>query len=81
MGDPILRLKNHLIQLGIWSEDQHTTLEAKLTQTVREVAKASEQFGIMGEGTKASDIFEDIFEEMPEYLQTQRRECEALNNV
>lgn len=81
MGDPILRLKNHLIQLGIWDEAQHEALDKTLTDTIREAAKASAKFGVLGEGSKPYDMFEDIYETMPDYLQAQRRECEELNNV
>ena len=80
MGDPILRLKNHLIQRELWDEEQHQELEHDLVMEVREVAKASEKFGILGENTKPRDMFEDVYEEIPEYLMKQMRECEELSN-
>lgn len=81
MGDPILRFKNHLIQRGLWTEQQHQDLESELTQHIRTLAKSCEQYGVLGEGTKPCDMFEDVYETMPRHLQAQQRECEALNNA
>jgi len=80
MGDPVLRLKNHLIQRGIWSEQQHQDLEGELTQHIRDIAKTCTEHGILGEGSKACDMFEDVYETMPAHLVAQKQECEALNN-
>jgi len=81
MGDPILRLKNHLIQRGIWSDKQHLDLENELIQHMREVAKSAEQHGVMGAGTHTCNMFEDVYEKMPPHLVEQHSECEELNNA
>lgn len=73
LGDPIVRLKNHLIQRDLWSEERHSQTEAELEDEVRNAAKQAEEFGIMGEGSSARDIFEDVFKEMPDYLREQRQ--------
>ena len=41
-GDPIDRLKKHLIALGKWSEKEHAELEATVTEEVRVAQKEAE---------------------------------------
>ena len=78
LGDPIERLKNHLIACGDWSEDQHSDLVADSDREVLAAAKEAEAYGTLLDGRVASarSIFEDVFKEMPEHLQRQRRQME-----
>ncbi len=83
LGDPVLRLKQHLIRLGEWSEEQHEALQAELTGLVKKVQKEAEANGILGHGMHQpfETMFEDVFEEMPWHLKEQaaqmREEQEA----
>jgi len=74
LGDPILRLKQHLIRLGEWSEARHQALAAELEALVASSWKEATAFGTMTEGPRldADLMFEDVFKEMPEHLQKQR---------
>jgi 2-oxoisovalerate dehydrogenase E1 component alpha subunit len=74
LGDPILRLKQHLIGLGEWSEARHQALTAELEALVASSWKEATAFGTMSEGPRlnADLMFEDLFKEMPEHLQKQR---------
>src|ERR1700744_824559 len=74
LGDPILRLKQHLITLGEWSEARHQALTAELEALVTSSWKEATSFGTMSEGPRlnADLMFEDVFKEMPEHLQKQR---------
>jgi 2-oxoisovalerate dehydrogenase E1 component alpha subunit len=78
LGDPIERLKNHLIARGEWSEEQHADLVAESDREVLAAAKEAEAYGTLLDGRVASprSIFEDVFKEMPEHLQRQRRQME-----
>jgi 2-oxoisovalerate dehydrogenase E1 component alpha subunit len=78
LGDPIERLKNHLIARGDWSEEQHADLVADSDREVLASAKEAEAYGTLLDGRVASprSIFEDVFKEMPEHLQRQRRQME-----
>ncbi len=78
LGDPIDRLKNHLIARGDWSDAQHTDLVADTDRDVLAAAKEAEAYGTLLDGRVASarSIFEDVFKEMPEHLQRQRRQME-----
>ncbi len=77
LGDPIERLKAHLIQLGEWSEDRHVQAEAEIMDEVRAAQKASEAIGTLTSGKSSSsrDIFEEVYAEMPPHLVKQRQEA------
>ncbi|MBV8523881.1 MAG: 3-methyl-2-oxobutanoate dehydrogenase (2-methylpropanoyl-transferring) subunit alpha [Acetobacteraceae bacterium] len=77
LGDPIERLKQHLIALGEWSEEQHQSLAAELTEQVRAAAREAESYGTLdqkGRLHSAKTMFEDVFKEMPPHLRRQRQE-------
>jgi 2-oxoisovalerate dehydrogenase E1 component alpha subunit len=75
LGDPIARLKAHLIALGEWSEAQHEALAAALLQEVRGAAKAGEAIGTFGVSRPATQtMFDDVYKEPDWRLIEQRRE-------
>ena len=78
LGDPIERLKNHLIGRGEWSDEQHAKLVADTERDVFAAAKEAESYGTLLDGRVASarSIFEDVFKDMPEHLLRQRRQME-----
>jgi 2-oxoisovalerate dehydrogenase E1 component alpha subunit len=77
LGDPVNRLKSHLIALGEWSEEQHAALITELSESVKATQKEAEQNGILGHGLHHpfETMFEDVFEEMPWHLKEQ---CEQM---
>jgi 2-oxoisovalerate dehydrogenase E1 component alpha subunit len=74
LGDPILRLKQHLIKIGEWSEPRHEALTAELEALVQSSWKEAATFGTMSDGPRlnADLMFEDVFKEMPEHLKKQQ---------
>jgi 2-oxoisovalerate dehydrogenase E1 component subunit alpha len=76
LGDPIARLKSHLILRGAWTEERQKQAEAEILQTVIADQKLAEQFGTLHSGDKASprDIFEDVYAELPPSLRRQRQQ-------
>lgn len=78
LGDPVERLKNHLITLGAWSEDRHAELEKELEEHVAACWKEARSAGLMNEGPhlEAGTMFEDVFKEMPAHLRRQREQLE-----
>jgi 2-oxoisovalerate dehydrogenase E1 component alpha subunit len=74
LGDPILRLKQHLIALGEWSEERHVVLSEELGALVAASWKEATTYGTMTEGPRldADLMFEDVFKEMPQSLERQR---------
>ena len=76
LGDPIARLKQHLIVSGVWSEEQHAALQGEIEAQVGAALKAAEQFGtlVSGRVASAATIFEDVYKDMPEHLRRQRQQ-------
>jgi 2-oxoisovalerate dehydrogenase E1 component alpha subunit len=79
LGDPILRLKQHLIRLGEWSDQRHLTLTQELEALVASSWREACTFGTMTEGPKlnADLMFEDVFKHMPEHLKRQQAQMRA----
>jgi 2-oxoisovalerate dehydrogenase E1 component subunit alpha len=84
LGDPIERLKQHLIGEGHWSEDKHQQLEKELQDEVLAAWKEAQQYGTMTEGPflDPATMFDDVFAVTPQNLESQRRrmlEVEAMD--
>jgi 2-oxoisovalerate dehydrogenase E1 component alpha subunit len=79
LGDPIERLKNHLIALGEWSEERQVALTRELEQAVTDGWKEATKYGTLNEGPRLDRdlMFEDVFKEMPEHLRRQREQLRA----
>jgi 2-oxoisovalerate dehydrogenase E1 component alpha subunit len=73
LGDPIMRLKQHLIAIGEWSDEQHAEMDLELAEEVKAATKEAEKNGILGHGLHHPfhTMFEDVFEELPWNLQEQ----------
>jgi len=75
LGDPVERLKQHLITLGEWDEDRHATLVEELEREVREAVKAGEAVGTLGKSKPSvAEMFEGVFKEPDWRVIEQRRE-------
>ncbi len=77
LGDPVLRLKHHLIRLGAWSETRHKQAEAEILASVIEIQKEAEAHGTLHSGPhpSARDMFEGVYESMPPHLRRQRQQA------
>ena len=76
LGDPIARLKTHLVALGAWSDAEHEKAEKEAVETVRTANKEAESFGTLGSGQlpSASTMFEDVYKTVPWHLVRQRQQ-------
>ena len=79
LGDPIARLKQHLIREKLWSEEEHTKLQAELEAEVAAAQKEAESYGTLLDGhiPSAASMFEDVYKDMPAHLRGQLAELEA----
>ncbi len=77
LGDPVIRLKNHLIVRGVWTEERHKQAEAEILDTVITAQKEAEKHGTLHAGGKPSarDMFEGVYAEMPPHLKRQRQQA------
>lgn len=73
LGDPIERLKQHLITLGEWSEEEHAALEKEMKETVLSLSKEAQKLGSLTDlpDLPASYMFEDVYKDIPSHLQQQ----------
>ncbi len=73
LGDPIHRLKSHVIARGIWDEERHAAMDLELAEMVKAATKEAEKNGVLGHGMHQpfETMFEDVFEELPWHLQEQ----------
>lgn len=76
LGDPIARLKQHLIALGAWSDAEHEATQKEMEAAVAAAQKEAEQYGTLADGHVRSpaEMFEDVYKEMPAHLRRQRQE-------
>jgi len=75
LGDPIERLKQHMIAEGHWSEAKHEKLVEELRVEVTNAWKEAQKHGTMTEGPRLdpATMFDDVYAETPRNLESQRR--------
>jgi 2-oxoisovalerate dehydrogenase E1 component alpha subunit len=76
LGDPVARLKAHMIARGLWTEARHTQLEAELLDEVSQVQKRVEAEGTFVDPKPVSpaEIFRGVYADMPPHLRRQRQQ-------
>ncbi|HEY2929999.1 3-methyl-2-oxobutanoate dehydrogenase (2-methylpropanoyl-transferring) subunit alpha [Piscinibacter sp.] len=79
LGDPIARLKQHLIGIGAWSEQEHQQAQAELEAQVNAAQKEAERYGTLIDGhiPPLASMFEDVYKEMPQHLREQLHQAGA----
>jgi 2-oxoisovalerate dehydrogenase E1 component alpha subunit len=76
LGDPIQRLKEHLIGLGEWSDEQQTALAAEVEALVRDAQREAEAAGSLAQAdsaVKAQAMFGDVYAVTPWHLRDQAK--------
>ncbi|MEX1148179.1 MAG: 3-methyl-2-oxobutanoate dehydrogenase (2-methylpropanoyl-transferring) subunit alpha [Sphingomonadales bacterium] len=75
LGDPLERMKQHMIGLGEWSDDDHKALEDELTAEIRNAAKEAQAIGILGQSRpSARNMFEEVYGVSDWRLREQRQQ-------
>jgi 2-oxoisovalerate dehydrogenase E1 component alpha subunit len=80
LGDPIERLKRHMIKSGAWDEDRHAALVREVEAEVDAANREAQSFGVSSNGPHhdPATMFEDIYKEMPQHLREQQAEMQRL---
>ncbi|SCK22483.1 2-oxoisovalerate dehydrogenase E1 component alpha subunit [Variovorax sp. HW608] len=81
LGDPIARLKQHLVGLGAWSDEEHRRTQEQLEAEVTAALKQAEGYGgtlIDGHVPPLESMFEDVYKDMPPHLHEQMRQARAF---
>lgn len=78
LGDPVTRLKQHLIGRGLWSEQQQQELEAEQKENITSAWKQALSHGSLEDGPHwpVATMFDDVFQHMPAHLLRQRQQLE-----
>jgi 2-oxoisovalerate dehydrogenase E1 component alpha subunit len=79
LGDPLERLKAHVVALGEWDEKRHAETTAECDAMVRAAQKESEKLGILPQqgSHDIGSVFEDVYADLPWNLAEQREQALA----
>jgi 2-oxoisovalerate dehydrogenase E1 component alpha subunit len=83
LGDPINRLRQHLVALGEWDDQRHEQLLSELSDEVRAAQKQAEKLGTLGTDpfSDIGTMFEDVYAVMPWHLREQQAQALAEAEV
>lgn len=83
LGDPIERLKQHLVAIKEWDDRRHEALVAELAEHVSAQLKEASSIGTLGNPPPddPGSMFEDVLKEMPGRLVMQREQMLALRKL
>jgi 2-oxoisovalerate dehydrogenase E1 component alpha subunit len=83
LGDPIERLKAHLIRAGEWDEERHGKLIADLEAEVDLANREAQKLGVHGGGPyhDPATMFEDVYKDMPRHLREQQAELARIRQL
>jgi 2-oxoisovalerate dehydrogenase E1 component subunit alpha len=78
LGDPIERLKTHLVGLGEWDDERHSALVEEASAEVRSAQREAEKKGTLHSASidfpqDVRTMFEDVYEETPWHLKEQQQ--------
>lgn len=78
-GDPIERLKRHLIGIGEWNDAADRQLNKALEQEIIATFEHAEAYGSASSGVDfpAATLFDDVYCNLPAHLQLQLEELQA----
>ncbi len=80
LGDPVERLRRHLIGLGAWSDEEHERTRLAFEAEVAAALKEAESHGgalIDNHVPPVASMFEDVYKEMPRHLREQLAQARA----
>ena len=79
LGDPIARLKQHLIGTGAWSDAEHDATQKEFDAQMSAALKEAERHGTLQDGhvPPLASMFEDVYRDMPAHLREQLRQAGA----
>lgn len=77
LGDPVTRLKRHLIAIGEWSVEAQEAMDREVVEEVKAAAREAEKSGVLGHGLHHPfhTMFEDVFEDLPWHLREQAEQA------
>ena len=79
LGDPVERLRRHLVVLGEWDDARQARLVEEIEAQLAAAWKEAVSHGSLTEGPRLDPalMFDDVFHELPPHLERQREQLEA----
>src|SRR5688572_12592647 len=79
LGDPVERLKAHLMALGEWSEEREATLVKQCEDQVAAAWREAITYGTLTDGPRLDPdtMFDDIFKDLTPHLAKQKQQLAA----
>ena len=79
LGDPIDRLRQHLVTIGAWDDDRQQSLQDEVDREVETAFAEADSHGSVKSGAVGSPktMFDDVFAELPRHLREQRDQVEG----
>lgn len=79
LGDPIERLRRHLVTIGAWDDDRQQSLQEEVDGQVETAFAEADSHGSVKSGVVGSPktMFDDVFAEVPRHLREQRAQVEG----
>ncbi|MCU1398779.1 MAG: bkdA1 [Acidimicrobiales bacterium] len=76
LGDPIERLRQHLVLIGEWDDDRHRVLIEQIAGEIEHAFTEADSYGEAKAGATSDPrtMFDDVYEMMPRHLLEQRRQ-------
>jgi len=77
LGDPINRLRQHLVTIGEWDDERQKTLQDQCDQRIADDFATADAHGSVKSGHTADPrtMFDDVYAELPRHLREQRDEA------
>jgi 2-oxoisovalerate dehydrogenase E1 component alpha subunit len=74
LGDPIDRMRQHLVTIGEWDDERHDALVSDVTAEVDEAFAEASSHGSVKSGAVGDprSMFDDVYHELPRHLVEQR---------
>ncbi len=79
LGDPIDRLRQHLVAMGAWDDDRQRSLQADVDSEVEAAFAEADSHGSVKSGVvgRPGTMFDDVFADLPRHLREQRAQMEG----
>ncbi len=79
LGDPIDRLRQHLVATGAWDDDRQQSLQEEVDREVETAFAEADSHGSVKSGAVGSPktMFDDVFADLPRHLREQREQVEG----
>lgn len=80
LGDPIERLKHHLVAAGEWDAERHDALQQDIEGEIEAAFADADSHGSVKSGVvpSPSTMFDDVYAELPRHL---REQCEQVREL